>query len=219
MTAPHTELVGKETASQYTINPNREILLLVGTGNSQRQHKLSLQVPVTLSDSETQSDDETIPEKVSGWMFDVGGVVLSVSWAPRPQATIQIIAMAVSPFADQDFDAFQDESTTEHPYHHGTVQIWTSPSDPNGNGVASSPRLWRTLLFNWGRVKKLLWCPVAPVDRDDLLGLLAVMCADGLVHVTAIAGDLDSQAETFGKSIRPRSAFGIQTYQDSRTGV
>ncbi|KAH6676872.1 hypothetical protein F5X68DRAFT_157293 [Plectosphaerella plurivora] len=213
---PQTELVSKDTASQYTMSPSRGLLLLMGTGDSQKQHLLSPNVPITFSDSGSQPEDNTEPQKVTGWIFDVGGLVLSVAWAPRPKAATQVIALAVSPFADQDFDAFQDESSAEHQYHHGIIQIWISPDDSSGSGAVSSPRLWRTLLFNWGRVKKLLWCPAAPLATDNHVGLLAFLCGDGLVHVAAVAGDLTTHKETHEMIHHPVVSLGFPREEDSR---
>lgn len=168
----HTEVVSREVAAPYTMRPGRDITLLMGS----HQQALPLHQPVAFDETGSVLDGSD----AAGWVFDVGGLVLSVAWAPRPPEAAQILALAVSPFADQDFDAFREDNTpAEDHYHRGSVQIWSLLD------TTPTPRLRRTLLFPWGRAKKLLWCPAAPSDGDHV-GLLAMMCADGLVHVVDI---------------------------------
>lgn len=142
--------------------------------------------------------DESDNKEPSGWMFDTGGIVTSMDWAPRQreQAT-QLLAVAVMPHADQEVHESADEAAKMQFQSYGTVQLWEVQGETTDSGAAmatsSPPRLSTTLCLPHGRARRVRWNPVG--------GQLAVLCADGAVYV--FVADPDSQGvqktEEFGK--------------------
>ncbi|KAK0642027.1 hypothetical protein B0T16DRAFT_431603 [Cercophora newfieldiana] len=130
---------------------------------------------------------ESASEKASGWIFDVGGIPLALAWAPLSERSAQVLAVASIPFSDQE--PIQTQVITnppEKPDTTGCIQLWEFPCDPSTEGQAtpghSVPRLITASFFDWGRPKRLQWCPV-PLDTSGIYGLLAVLCGDGKARV------------------------------------
>ncbi|RCI10009.1 hypothetical protein L249_8692 [Ophiocordyceps polyrhachis-furcata BCC 54312] len=130
-------------------------------------------------DGDAGAKEDRVP---IGWMLDVGGIVISMDWAPG-QEKEQRLALAVVPHADEDLFDFEAEHRKPDFLRHGVVQIWAFLAD-TGNGFirpsTRRPRLLKTLCFDCGRARRVKWSPVC--DH------LAVICGDGRVCVVEVEG-------------------------------
>lgn len=138
--------------------------------------------------------DERGDKEPSGWMFDAGGIVTSVDWAPRTDDQMtQLLAVAVMPHLDQEVHSFTDDAARIEFEAYGTVQLWEvegeqSSTTQSARPTSLPPKLRRTLCFPHGRARRVAWNPTGTY--------LAVICADGVVYV--VEADTES-SEEFGK--------------------
>ncbi|KAM0330197.1 hypothetical protein ACHAQA_004371 [Verticillium albo-atrum] len=181
-------------AAPYLGAVGGKLKILGGAYPDQQQHSLDLEKAVTVSSdglpySADAMDTDNAEDKPAGWMFDVGGLVLAMSWLPRARSSTQILALAISPFTDQDYDWQQEQDAVNDEADRGRIQLWECKGEKAEDGVMypsrEPPRLLQTLCFDWGRAKTIHWCPV-PSAVDGHLGLLAVLCNDRQVHVLDI---------------------------------
>jgi transcription factor C subunit 6 len=142
----------------------------------------------------------------SGWMFNVGSIPLAIAWAPFSRQDIQILAVASIPFSDQELAKPGDPSTAAAADTTGCIQFWDFvPVKQDAGRLASPsmvpPRLAGAICFNWGRPKRLQFCPV-PLDSSSTIGMLAVLCGDGRARVID-AKNADDAERPFTGSSRP----------------
>lgn len=179
--------------------PMTELACFIGPFNRQQQLRTRYGLGhATLENGELWHAPEDSPEaSVStpkGWVLDTGGIPLAIAWAPLRGHTEQFLAVATIPFSDQEpKDADSVEPDPEE-RKKGTVQIWSLPLHREGGSEA---HLVQSLSFDWGRPKRLQWCPVASPD-DSKMGLLAILCADGQVRVLEIS-KASSGPASYGK--------------------
>ncbi len=167
------------------------VVAFVGPAACQRRVDLSPGKPIALRTSGVQLIAKPAENETSsaGWMFDVGGIPLSMAWAPARGDVGQILALAVVPHEDQALpQASQGPAPSEA--KDGCVQFWQLPHIKDSAGIVRPsrelPQLSGAICFDWGRPKRLQWCPVALRDSSSL-GLLAILCSDGQVHVCEVA--------------------------------
>ncbi|KAL2758935.1 hypothetical protein ACRALDRAFT_1080555 [Sodiomyces alcalophilus JCM 7366] len=191
--------LSEDEAGPYLVRPIADLNVLIGpyiSHVSQKEFTFTHHQSITLGQDGLPFDNGSgeaarSGEKPAGWMFDVGGIVTSMAWAPRTKSITQILALAVVPHTDQDFDAREAAKHTpsSEEQKRGIVQLWAFHGLQADNGVMypskEPPRLAQALCFDWGRVKKVEWCPV-PSIVDGHLGVLAVLSGDGHVHVLSI---------------------------------
>lgn len=187
----HIRHVPEDVARPYLIPSERHLTMLTSLADTDKQYSLPLHRPTPLNEIDASVGDGNEDATSDGWVFDVGGLILSLAWAPMAGRQTQVLAVAVSPFIDQDLDALQAADTqADYQQHHGLVQLWSLEQVNPGDGPTEpsnhQPRLACTLLLDWGRAKKLLWCPAASSTHDDNIGLLGVMCEGGMVHIICI---------------------------------
>ncbi|KAK7748775.1 hypothetical protein SLS53_000799 [Cytospora paraplurivora] len=115
----------------------------------------------------------------SGWLLDTGELPLSIGWAPVSGHKEQFLAVCTVPYSDQEPNPADDPDENPEAMKRGSVQIWSLPCH---KGDGSHARLVHHLWFDWGRPKRLQWCPV-PSPDDSRIGMLAVLCGDGQVRV------------------------------------
>ena len=171
----------------------RGIVTLLGPWDQQREFTLApgSTLPLTALDLPPEGT-ESEGDSQSGWIFDVGGIPLAMAWAPLSTRNVQVLAVAIIPFSDQEQIQKKPANPPEKSDNTDTIQLWEIPGDNFVNGLASPsksqvPRLAETMLFDWGRPKRLQWCPV-PLDESGICGLLAVLCGDGMVRVIEVKG-------------------------------
>ena len=194
-----------DEARPYLVDSVRDLAVLLGTSSSGQPQIFLRHHPVALnSTGEEMSMPQGEPgSTLNGWMFDVGGLVACLAWAPRAERQVQVLALAVHPFTDQDLDAFESAGVSPtNQLQKGIVQLWImrgrgetdAPCEPS----CEPPRLACTLLLDCGRVKRLLWCPASPSVEDDCVGLLGMLGADGVVHVVRVDERMLDGSHTFG---------------------
>lgn len=193
----------KDTAARWYIpQADTELAALLGPYNDQKEYKFKQgqDIPLGLDGAPVEEDDE--PVEPGGWMLDVGGLVLSMDWAPINGDAGQLLAMAVIPHSDQAYYQNPKEAPPEATLKQGSVQIWEIPMrNPDSNSTVSParPQLVTALCFEWGRAVRMQWCPV-PITAGDLIGLLAILNADGKVRVLEVKYSPSNNAKgTFGK--------------------
>ena len=168
------------------------LITLIGPWDQQRAFQLGPQhSSLSLSASGLVTDTDSDTGETSGWMLDVGGIPLNVTWAPLPRAEAQVLAVAAVPFEDQESVMSPDVSAaetadTDTATTTGCIQLWEFRGRISAKQLASTsaspPRLLAAKFFDWGRPKRLQWCPV-PLASTGVCGLLAVLCGDGRARV------------------------------------
>ena len=161
-------------------------------------------------------DDE--PGTPNGWVFDAGGLVPSLSWAPLSESGPQYLAICVLPHSDQDHPNTAERDAHLGSRKRGTIQIWKFTGSRTEAGemvpTAKPPVLVRTLCFDWGRARRVKWCPVPSAD-DSVLGTLAILTGDGRVRVLEIPTPAEDEMGAHGMfhrwPFRARSLTSIQS--------
>ncbi|KAF3767183.1 hypothetical protein M406DRAFT_254114 [Cryphonectria parasitica EP155] len=192
--------------------PMTELVCLVGRFNNQKQirtrygsaHPVSETGELWQAAEATSQNSTPPPPPPKGWLFDTGGIPLAIGWAPLIGHREQFLAVCTVPFSDQDRkDADSPEDDPEEK-KKGSVQIWSIPCHKEG---ASDARLVHSLSFDWGRPKRLQWCPVPLLD-DSKIGMLAIICADGQARVIEVSKSTPGQ-ENYDWITSPVATFGI----------
>ena len=172
--------LGGEEAAKYRME-ERGLPLLMGPYDAQRETVFQPGDACALSQGWVAYDAEDTAERIpTGWMFDAGGVVIGMDWAPgRGQgAAAQLLALAVIPHSDQEDYDYEAEHQKPDFQLHGTVQIWAFAAE-EVDGVRrpspSAPQLRKTICLDYGRARRVRWSPAG--DH------LAVLCGDGRVCV------------------------------------
>ncbi len=155
--------------------------------------------------------------KSNGWLLNVGGIVVSMGWAPSNSRTDQFLAMTVIPFADQAFYQDVKKAPQESEKREGNVQIWRFEAGQDSRGLSRPaqrpPTLAHAFCFFWGRVSRLQWCPV-PLTSNDQIGLLAILCGDGKLRVLEIHITENGVEGTFGEnSTTPEEVYDTDSLQ------
>ena len=141
--------------------------------------------------------DETKPE---GLMFDVGGVVQDMDWAPRTAKVDQFLLLSVTPLGEE---AIWEGKGVDRDLATGCLQLWTIPASSKEERcpcLPCKPILSLVIFTEWGRFKKTQWCPV-PVDSVECLGRVATLSGDGVVRVFEIPGQHSYGRTEYGKSL------------------
>lgn len=171
-----------------------QLSMPVLTGPHETQQELSMEPGhcYSLSQSNIPFDQDKDDDKVqSGWMLDVGGIVLGMDWAPRRDKNPkQLLALAIMPQSDQDIYNYEEESVKPDFQKQGIIQIWefrSTKTDEQFIRPSSEPAILRkTLCLDYGRIKRVRWSPSC--------NHMALLCGDGNVYI-ADAGDLDGETE------------------------
>ncbi|KAK3687601.1 hypothetical protein B0T22DRAFT_132829 [Podospora appendiculata] len=173
-----------------------DLVTFVGPYDAQKEVRLAQGCSASLSTTGLPINDPDVGDAAAddppaGWMLDIGGLPLAMGWAPSASRDVQVLAIAAVPFADQELGRPDDPKTTPEADSAGSVQLWEFAADADqkaaGLAVPSAcpPRLLHTVCFNWGRPKRLQWCPV-PFSSADIYGMLAVLCGDGKARVIEV---------------------------------
>jgi len=186
-----------------------DLVVLLGPWDQQSEFTLSPRSGLLLSPIDVPIvSPESTPEQPTGWVFDVGGIPLALAWAPLSQRSAQVLAVASIPFSDQEPIQTQAINPPEKPDTTGCIQLWEFPSNIPAQGLASParavPRLITASFFDWGRPKRLQWCPV-PLDTSGIYGLLAVLCGDGKARIIEFKCFDDSIQRPYGMLRQHRS--------------
>ena len=147
------------------------------------------------------------------WLVNMGNKVLCIDWAPNQDGETQYLALSTSPLKDEGvIDPTKPAPAfTPHPPTPSAIQIWAFKSTLSENGmreldVEEKPQLQLALCSEWGQVRRLSWCPVSRVWRDEdgkdgkRLGLLAGIWADGKVRVLDVRMERDATSARYGNA-------------------
>ncbi|KAI0392887.1 hypothetical protein F5Y17DRAFT_467235 [Xylariaceae sp. FL0594] len=166
------------------------LTVYLGHFSEQKQYHIRHGESISLSASGnpiTGADVEA--STVAGWLFDVAGIPISMSWVPAHGQVDQLLAIAVVPFSDQAYYQNLKDAPRESAQKSGSVQIFRFKSAKDAKGIlrplGRAPSLAQAVCFSWGRVSRMQWCPV-PLEVDDPTRLLAVLCVDGRIRIIGI---------------------------------
>ncbi|KAH6610015.1 hypothetical protein Trco_000035 [Trichoderma cornu-damae] len=188
-----------ETWSELSLEESQmyrfpQLSMPVLTGPHETQQELSMEpgrsYPLSQSNVPFEADDDD--DKVqSGWMLDVGGLVLGMDWAPRRHKNPkQLLALAIIPQSDQDFYNYEEEVAKPGFQRQGIIQIWgfrSTMTDEGFTRTSAEPAvLHKTMCLDYGRIRRVKWSPSS--------NHFAVLCSDGNVYIVD-AGDLDGEEE------------------------
>ncbi|KAK4100924.1 hypothetical protein N658DRAFT_426730 [Parathielavia hyrcaniae] len=179
-----------EDGQQFIPLAEGNIVTLVGPWDRQKQFTLRQGGSLPLSPMGLPVNDPDASDNTpSGWMLDVGGIPLAMSWAPLARQDIQVLVVATVPFSDQTAGSGDKANTDEAAQSTACIQLWEFvPARRPGQLAAPStrpPRLLGANCFDWGRPKRLEFCPI-PQDHLGLYGILAVLCGDGKARVIEV---------------------------------
>ncbi|KAL1853539.1 hypothetical protein VTK73DRAFT_9006 [Phialemonium thermophilum] len=194
-----------ETQSSHSMLPKHgqklmsltdgSIITLLGPWDGQKEYRMRRGDGYLLSPSGLPVEDLTNPSATpAGWVFDVAGLVLSLDWASIPSGDTQVLAMAVVPHSDQVAQPPGNRNATQDDRKVGSIQLWScagirTSEDRLREPARALPKCMAVKFFDWGRPKRLQWCPVSFLS-SGLYGLLAILCGDGRVRVLEIKEQL-----------------------------
>ncbi|KAL7792102.1 WD40-repeat-containing domain protein [Trichoderma ceciliae] len=179
------------------------------TGPYEAQQEVSMEPGhcYPLSQSNIPFDKDEDDDKVhTGWMLDVGGLVLGMDWAPRRDKNPrQLLALAIIPQSDQDFYNYEEESVKPGFQKQSIIQIWefrSTKTDDEFIRPSGEPAILRkTMCLDYGRARRVRWSPSC--------NHIAVLSSDGKVYI-ADAGDLDGEEEgVFYKLRKPLAVLNL----------
>ncbi|KAI1799569.1 WD40 repeat-like protein [Daldinia bambusicola] len=185
-----------------------KIHVLLGHISNQKEYLMKQGDCISFSDSGLPIEDGSSDgSQAGGWLLDVGGIVLSMTWAPIKGQVDQLLAMSVIPHSDQAFYRDLNDAPKPSELKDGAIQIWKFGVEKDEEGISrparSSPKLIRTICFYWGRAKRMQWCPV-PLTIIRGVALLAVLCSDGKLRIIEIKRDAEKDGiETFEEMQEP----------------
>ncbi|KAK7752687.1 hypothetical protein SLS62_005238 [Diatrype stigma] len=110
---------------RFIPQPPDALTVIIGDAAEQKEHHFKQGQGVAFSGLGNlieKSDSEKT--RSSGWLLDVGGIVVSMGWAPSESRTEQLLAMAVIPFRDQAFYQDLKKAPQESEKREGAIQIW-----------------------------------------------------------------------------------------------
>ncbi|KAI0974466.1 hypothetical protein F4678DRAFT_470481 [Xylaria arbuscula] len=167
-----------------------ELSVLLGHVSDQKPYRIQYGESISFSDAGQPIRDGDDREVVSGgWLLDVGGIPISMAWAPTKGHVSQLLAIAVTPFSDQAYYQDLKDAPKESEQRGGTVQILRFDVAQGHQGIfrpsRRAPRLAQALCFSWGRVSKIQWCPVQ-LAAEDSTRLLGVLCFDGKLRIVGV---------------------------------
>ncbi|KAH6646397.1 hypothetical protein BKA67DRAFT_696258 [Truncatella angustata] len=184
-----------------------QMTTFLGPYSSQVKQKTKQDQAVALSSNGAPIEKEdTVTEPSGGWMLDVGGIPLSIDWAPRTEAVDQLLALTVIPYSDQAYYQSPDEAPPEGSLKQGNVQIWSIGTRKDDKGIVafaqSQPYRAAALCFDgWGRAIRIQWCPV-PLSVGSTTGLLAFLASDGKVRVVEVKQSWNERGKRSFEEIR-----------------
>ncbi|KAI0184625.1 hypothetical protein EV127DRAFT_456757 [Xylaria flabelliformis] len=189
-----------------------ELSVFLGHVSDQSPYRIRHGESISFSDAGVpigEKDDEATV--TGGWLLDVGGIPVSMAWAPAQGQVSQLLAIAVTPFSDQAYYQDLKDAPREVDQNEGAVQILRFDAVKSRRGIfrpaRRAPRLAQALCFSWGRVSRIQWCPV-PLTAEDATRLLGVLCVDGRLRIIGVPnisdeGEDDDNNEMFEQIEQP----------------
>ncbi|KAI0468656.1 hypothetical protein F4859DRAFT_196778 [Xylaria cf. heliscus] len=184
-------LIDKAEAFRWFIpQAQGELSVFLGHVSDQKRYSIRHGESISFSDAGNPvSDTEDEATITGGWLLDVGGIPISMAWAPAQGQVSQLLAIAVTPFSDQAYYHNLKDAPRELEQKEGTVQILRFDAVKGRRGIfrpsRRAPRLAQALCFSWGRVSRIQWCPI-PLAAEDATRLLGVLCVDGKLRIIGV---------------------------------
>lgn len=198
--------------------PMDDLVCFVGHPEHQKQIRTRYGVCLSIAENGQTLDsvDSSAHEaaRTKDWLLDTGGIPIAMGWAPVTGHKEQFIAVCSVPFSDQEAKDGSSHDDDPEERKRGSVQIWSIPCHKVDGNEA---RLLHFLSFDWGRPKRLQWCPVPPPDESKI-GLVAILAADGLARIIEVP-KVNSDLESYGKSIRPPYSRVLLTIDCRMDGI
>lgn len=183
-----------------------DLVTLLGPWHGEKEHRLKQGDGMILSPSNLPIDDPGISDRTpTGSIFDVGGLVLALDWAPTAGRGDQVLALAVIPHSDQTVRRPGAGNSPQEEGKGGSIQFWgvageKGPDERLPRPSRRLPKFLAAKCFDWGRPKRLQWCPIS-LGMAGICGMLAVLCGDGKVRVIEVeAFNHSADATHFGMS-------------------
>ncbi|KAI1454360.1 WD40 repeat-like protein [Annulohypoxylon moriforme] len=207
-TEPQTAtLINRAKAFQWFLPQTKSDMgVLLGHVSDQKEYRIKQGESIPFSDCGIPIEDEGDHKELSGgWLLDVGGIVLSMGWAPIKGEVDQFLAMTVIPYSDQAYHKNLDDMPKKSDLKEGNIQIWRFEARKDDKGVLrpalSSPKLAHALCFRWGRALRMQWCPV-PLSAEENIALVAVLCGDGTLRVIKVGLDVEENDEAIFEELQ-----------------
>ncbi|KAI0879392.1 hypothetical protein GGS24DRAFT_495866 [Hypoxylon argillaceum] len=201
--------IGKVKALHWsTPQPHGGLDVLLGHVSDQKLYRVQHGESIPFSDTGHpigDVDDETTV--TGGWLLDVGGIPISIAWAPTQGQVSQLLAIAITPFSDQAYYQDLKDSPKELEQKEGKIQILRFETVKGRRGIfrpsRCPPKLTQSLCFPWGRVSRIQWCPV-PLAAVDTTRMLGVLCIDGKLRIVGVQNVSEQDDhETFDEIEKP----------------
>ncbi|KAH8882614.1 hypothetical protein GQ53DRAFT_700860 [Thozetella sp. PMI_491] len=208
-----SHLSEKHIGQRLVPRADGELVAMLGPWSAQEEYKLQKGKPHLLTQSGRLGIEADSPQsEPAGWMMDVGGLVLAMGWQPQSIGDDQLLAIATVPHSDQDH-LVPDDPRHDESRDAGTVQLWQFSGVRGGSGLASPstklPRFRGAKCFNWGRPRRLQWCPV-PLNLAGIAGRLAILCGDGKARVLDISTFPNDAEPTYEWMDSPIAVLGCE---------
>ncbi|KAI1780109.1 WD40 repeat-like protein [Hypoxylon cercidicola] len=211
---PHeSTLLDKASATRWFFPKTEdEMSVLLGHVSNQKEYLIKQGEGISFSDSGLPVEDEGSYEPQNGgWLLNVGGIVLSMGWAPIKGQVDQLLAMAIVPYSDQAFYKDLNDAPKTLALREGTIQIWKFEANKDSKGVLrparSPPTLSCAVCFSWGRVTRMQWCPIS-LPSENQTRLLAILCGDRNLRIIEIKQDIGSDSKgTFEEIQEPMATI------------
>ncbi|KAM5354492.1 hypothetical protein ACJ41O_001139 [Fusarium nematophilum] len=166
--------------------------VLIGPAESQQEINFEPGDAYPLAQTGLPINQEESGTRATGWMFDTGGIVTGMDWAPLHSVNApQLLALCVIPHSDQEHYDYEQESMKPDFQKYGVVQLWEFVGERQEDGFARPsarrPTLRKTICLDHGRARRVRWSPAC--------GFLAVLCDDGNVYVVEAGDDGEGDYE------------------------
>ncbi|KAK5632967.1 hypothetical protein RRF57_008681 [Xylaria bambusicola] len=185
-----TRIDKTEAFRRFIPQAQGELDVLLGHVSDQKTYRIQYGDSLSFSDTGHPIHDTDDGEVVTGgWLLDVGGIPVSMAWAPMQGQVNQLLAIAVVPFQDQAYYHNLQDAPKESEQKEGTVQILRFEAARDRRGILRpskrAPSLAQALCFSWGRISRIQWCPVQ-LTAEDTTRLLGVLCVDGKLRIIGV---------------------------------
>ncbi|KAJ3558666.1 hypothetical protein NPX13_g9664 [Xylaria arbuscula] len=195
-----------EAFGRFIPQAQGQLDVLLGHISDQKPYPIRYGQSISFSDSGQPIHDTDSGDIVTGgWLLDIGGIAVSLAWAPTQGQVDQLLAIAVIPFHDQAYYLDLKDAPKELDQKDGTIQILRFEVSRDGLGILRpsrrGPQLAQALCFSWGRVSRMQWCPVQ-LSAEDNTRLLGVLCVDGKLRIIGVQNITDKESNEIFEEVK-----------------
>jgi len=210
-----SKVLTAENAGSYMPNSQKIRHILLGPQSQQRVFNLP---PLTYLNTQhafsnaDQNQSAKPKHKRRSWILNAGENVQALDWCPNQSGSSQYLAIATISHPNITTDTVRGDTTKKTPgfapadQDPAAIQIWEFAATPDSDAATldmkTSPFLAAVICTDWGEMMQMRWCPSLRnhhgQHEEDLLGLLAIICRDGVTRVLEIT--LPSTTDTATKT-------------------